>query len=273
MAEQSLCRVFVSYSHRDREFLEHLNPNLKLLERQQVIDAWYDGEIRAGDEWEPAIWENLSHADIVVVLVSQHSLASDFCNREVNRALQRHTEGSTRVIPVLVRHCEWTSTELAKLQILPASDSPLEVLDRELSAACLEVERAIRQSALEARARNTALAVNEMAVQQEFQQDLLGLVSLVIPALLRDEALTHLRNLRKGRTTNYEGRRSLRHELRHLAQLRLIERQEGHQISHLKNSVKVDLADYVRLTNAGVYWLDKVDEISRIKEQDSEKDQ
>ena len=269
MAEQQLCPVFVSYSHRDREFLEHLEPNLKLLERQRVIDAWYDGEIRAGDEWEPAIWENLSRADIVVVLVSQHSLASDFCNRELSRALQRHADGSVRVIPVLVRHCEWTSTELAKLQILPSSDSPLEVLDRGLSAACLEVERAIRQSAVESRARHTAQAVSEIAVQQEFQQDLLGLVSLVIPALLRDEALKHLRNLHIGNTANYEGRSSLRHELRHLAQLRLIERHEGRHIGHIRNRKTVDLADYVCLTAAGVYWLDKIKEISTIEAQDN----
>ena len=53
-------------------------------------------------------------------------LASDYCfDVEMKRALERHDRGETRVIPVIVRACDWTSSPFARLQALPKDAKPV----------------------------------------------------------------------------------------------------------------------------------------------------
>lgn len=79
-----------------------------------------------GETWDEAIKENLHKADIILLLLSPDSLASDyFYNKEVADALVRHQAGVCKVVPVIVRHCLWETTELAHLQALPQDAKPI----------------------------------------------------------------------------------------------------------------------------------------------------
>jgi hypothetical protein len=47
--------VFVSYSHLDEAYKTDLLKHLEPLRKMGLIRTWFDGEIKAGDEWEKSI--------------------------------------------------------------------------------------------------------------------------------------------------------------------------------------------------------------------------
>jgi hypothetical protein len=113
-------RVFVSYSHKDQRFLFALEEQLKLLQRKGYLCWWTDQKIVLGDDWRIAIGDNLEEADVILLLVSIHFLASDFCwEVELARAIERHHDGTARVIPIFVRSCRWQKTPIEGLQGVP----------------------------------------------------------------------------------------------------------------------------------------------------------
>lgn len=113
-------RLFISYSHKDERFRNELETHLKLLQRQGRIEVWHDRKIEAGDEWKRKIDENLERAEMILLLISADFMASDYCYAiEMTRALERHENGEARVIPVIVRDCNWHSAPFGKLQALP----------------------------------------------------------------------------------------------------------------------------------------------------------
>jgi tetratricopeptide (TPR) repeat protein len=112
--------VFFSYSHKDEKLLGKLRDHLSNLKRLGVIADWYDRKIGAGKEWENAIDEHLDSASVILLLISSNFMASDYCNDiEVRRAMERHEAGEARVIPVLLRPCDWDGAPFSKLNALP----------------------------------------------------------------------------------------------------------------------------------------------------------
>ena len=113
-------RLFYSYSHKDETLRDELEEALALLKRQGLISGWHDRKIGAGDEWKGAIDKNLEEAQIVLLLVSASFLASDYCwDVETKRAVERHAQGEAKVIPVILRPCDWHGAPFSKLQSLP----------------------------------------------------------------------------------------------------------------------------------------------------------
>lgn len=120
-------RIFVSYSHKDERLLSELKTHLSPLLRQNLIEAWDDREIRAGEDFSEKINENLERADIIILLVSSDFIASDYCyEREMARALERHEKKEARVVPVIVRDAKWeVIPQLSKLQAVPKNGKPV----------------------------------------------------------------------------------------------------------------------------------------------------
>lgn len=126
MSDQPTAKLFFSYSHEDEALRDQLAKHLKLLEHQEVIDAWHDRKIGAGTEWKDAIDDNLEAADIILLLISVDFLASDYCfDVEMRRAMERHEEKSAVVIPVSLRPCDTTGPDFMKLQGLPKDFTPV----------------------------------------------------------------------------------------------------------------------------------------------------
>jgi hypothetical protein len=113
-------RLFYSYSHKDEVLRDELEEALALLNQQGLIAGWHDRRIGAGDEWKGAIDKNLEEAQIILLLVSASFIASKYCwDIEVKRAIGRHDGGQARVIPVILRPCDWQGAPFGKLQALP----------------------------------------------------------------------------------------------------------------------------------------------------------
>lgn len=118
--------AFISYSHRDEEFKDELVIHLTNLKRQGKLRAWQDRDIEAGIEWDSAIKQQLESAELILLLITPRFLASDYCyDLEMQRAVQRHDEGTARVIPIIVRPCDWQGTPFSKLQVVPRDAKPI----------------------------------------------------------------------------------------------------------------------------------------------------
>jgi internalin A len=117
--------VFLAYSHRDEALVDELRMHLKPLERTGAIRI-HDRKVLPGQEWDAAIDAHVRDADVIVALVSADFLASDYCwGVEMNLALDAHHAGRSRLLPVILRACDWTGTPLGKLQASPTDGVPV----------------------------------------------------------------------------------------------------------------------------------------------------
>lgn len=119
-------RILFCYSHEDEAILNKLKAHLIPLQRQGLVDLWYDRDIRAGTVWEQEINNYLETAQIILLLVSSDFMASEYCySTEMRRAIERHERGEARVIPVILRWVMWKQTPLGKLHALPKDGLPI----------------------------------------------------------------------------------------------------------------------------------------------------
>jgi hypothetical protein len=119
-------RIFFSYSHKDEDLRDRLETQLAMLKRKGAIDVWHDRKIGAGDEFAGCIHQELERADVVLLLVSSDFLASNYCyDIEMARALERHADGTARVIPVILRPCDWLDAPFGKLMAAPQDGKPI----------------------------------------------------------------------------------------------------------------------------------------------------
>lgn len=139
--------VFMSYSHADEDLRNELEKHLAGLKRQGAITIWHDRRIVPGDELHGQISEHLDAADIILLLVSADFLASDYCyDVEMKRALERHDRGEVRVIPVILRPCDWKGAPFGGLMAVPGDAKPI-IKHATLDDGFLEVAQAIRRVA------------------------------------------------------------------------------------------------------------------------------
>jgi len=142
-----MARLFFSYSHKDEDYRNQLEVHLSMLKRQGVISVWHDRCLLAGDEVDAGIAEELERADIVLLLVSPDFLASEYCyGIEMQRAMARHEQGTARVIPVILRPCEWDQTSFKKLLASPTDGKPVSKFTSP-DDAFLDITKAIRKAA------------------------------------------------------------------------------------------------------------------------------
>lgn len=120
--------IFCSYSHRDEDLVRELQVRLKGLERQGLVETWHDRKIGAGADWKGEIDASLNEANIVLLLISPDYLASEYCwDVEMKKALERHKQGLSLVIPVMLRSCDWADAPFSELNVLPQDGKPVAV--------------------------------------------------------------------------------------------------------------------------------------------------
>jgi len=129
MAKDKL-KVFLSYAHEDEAMKVQLDRNLVGLKMTNKIEVWDDTAIFAGDVWDESIGQALQEADIILLLISVDFNNSKYIwETELNIALERHTKKEARVIPVILRTCDWGDMPYARLQALPPNGKPISTYD------------------------------------------------------------------------------------------------------------------------------------------------
>ena len=88
--KQRVCmRLFISYAHEDRPFVEKLASSLRELD----MSVWYDTlEVSVGDSLLDKINKGLQASDYVLVVLSKNSASSEWVRKEMNAAFFREIE-------------------------------------------------------------------------------------------------------------------------------------------------------------------------------------
>ena len=120
-------RLFITYSHKDVKAKDQLITYLATMKHEGLINIWHDNEILPGDTWRDSIYKNLAESDILLYLVSDDSLASENCNKELTEALN----ANVRVIPIILERCDWLDHQLSDFQVLPDKGQPINVWENE----------------------------------------------------------------------------------------------------------------------------------------------
>lgn len=118
--------IFISYSHLDTDLAALLDTHLAALRREGIVATWFDRRIGPGDQWREVIDERLDRAALVLILISANFIASDYCwDVELRRAMERHAAGKARIIPVILRDCDWQHLPFGAFQAVPAGSRPV----------------------------------------------------------------------------------------------------------------------------------------------------
>ena len=160
-AARRVNQIFVSYSHRDVEWLERLKvmlaPYLHMGETE--LDLWDDKRLNAGEQWDVEIQQALSRAGVAVALVSADFLASPYIvNRELAPLVKAAREGGTRLLWMYVSAAGWEETPLRNFQATHDTKIPLDARTRpEQNEILKSIAQQIKQAALGATSRFKSL--------------------------------------------------------------------------------------------------------------------
>jgi adenylate cyclase len=145
--------VFVSYSHRDRDWLRALQTHLQPYVRHASLAVWDDTQIRPGADWKQEIGKALARAKVAVLLVSPHFLESEFVAREEWPALlaAARREGLI-VIWFVLSACSYGETDIPTYQAALDPSQPLDGMttadqNRAWVKVCQEIKRGLTSSA------------------------------------------------------------------------------------------------------------------------------
>src|SRR4051812_38184466 len=94
-----MAHIFISYSRRDKTYVQKLNDALKARGKETWVD--WEGILPSAD-WLKEIYTAIENADAVVYILSPDSVASEVCGQEINHALVNNK----RVVPVVCRDVE-----------------------------------------------------------------------------------------------------------------------------------------------------------------------
>lgn len=159
--------IFYSYSHKDEKLRDKLETHLSSLKIQGLIAGWHDRRIEAGQEWEGTIDEHLDSARVILLLISADFLASPYCyDVEVARAIERHEAGAARVIPVILKPCDWKETAFSKLQPLPKDGKPVTTW-KNRDQAFTDIAQGIRAAVASIRRTSLQEAIKQTPTRQQ----------------------------------------------------------------------------------------------------------
>ena len=124
-------KIFISYSHKDMDWLNKVQTNLKVLRHNNHdFDLWDDTRIKSGDKWKIEIENALKDSGIAILIISTDFLASDFIRSdELPTLLRNAKENGTRILPLIVRPCLFTRDKnLSEFQSVNPPNKPLSSL-------------------------------------------------------------------------------------------------------------------------------------------------
>jgi len=140
-------KVFISYCHKDKKFLDELLTHLKPIERSGQLTSWSDKKIEPGSKWFDEIEKELSVAKVAVLLVTANFLASNFIHEhELMPLLKKAAEGGVRILWIPVRACSYKDTPINKYQAISSPDKPLAQMKAERDKAWVLICEKIQQA-------------------------------------------------------------------------------------------------------------------------------
>ncbi len=141
-------KIFVSYSHKDADWLERLSLQLKpyLRQAESDLDLWDDRRIQPGGQWETEIETALQAAGVAVVLVSANFLGSSFvADKELPVIINAARKGDLRLIWLYLSPAGYEMTPLAEFQAVHDTKKPLAAM------STVDAEQVLKEAAAKIR--------------------------------------------------------------------------------------------------------------------------
>jgi hypothetical protein len=142
-------QVFISYSRKDKKWLDRLQTTLKPLTREGKIKVWADTQIEAGNKWREEISKALATAKVAVLLVTQNFLASDFiASNELPPFLKAAKKDGLVILWIAVSSSMFKETEIEQYNAVNDPSRPLDGLttakqNKELTRIGDEIKKAM----------------------------------------------------------------------------------------------------------------------------------
>ena len=176
-------QLFISYSHRDRAWVERLRTMIAPLVRDFGLKLWDDSQIPPGAKWKEEIEKALASAKVALLLVSDDFIASEFVtNQELPPLLQAAEQEGLTILWVKLWPCLVEYTPIAVYQAVIDPSQPLaRMSDVDQREALLRIAKEIRRTFEEARkkekseradAERVALEQNLKRYEKEFRDAL-----------------------------------------------------------------------------------------------------
>jgi hypothetical protein len=92
-------KVFISYSHKDKPFVQNLTLDLE----KMGLDIWVDSStIKGGEYWGREIQKAIDECSFFIVVLTPDSVESKWVTNELSYALSK----GLRILPIMLRQCE-----------------------------------------------------------------------------------------------------------------------------------------------------------------------
>ena len=131
-------QIFISYSHKDKSWLEQVSKFLSPSIGASKVKAWDDTGIAAGEDWEATINAAIARASVAVLLVSQDFLTSKFIiERELPSIKQAAANGNLRIIWIPLSAGLYEIQGLDRIQAVHDPNQPLDTLPEPQQRAAL----------------------------------------------------------------------------------------------------------------------------------------
>lgn len=149
--------IFISYSHKDEpkkpgpkdeRWLSFVQSHLAPAVKHGMYELWADEDIPGGGAWRQEITRKLDECDVCVLLVSRHSLASDFIiDVEIETLRKRRAKGDAEIFPIVLTPCAVeTAPWIKEIQLRPPNGQPLSDFEenerhKQMAAIAKEIAR------------------------------------------------------------------------------------------------------------------------------------
>ena len=141
-------KIFISYSHKDKTWLDKLLLHLKPYKLEDLL--WEDTKIRPGTDWRENIKKELESAKAAILLVSPYFLASDFIlNNELPQLLDAAKNKGLKILWIAVTYSSYDEIEIERYQALNELSNPLDnikdevELNKEFVTICKKIKKEI----------------------------------------------------------------------------------------------------------------------------------
>ena len=124
-------KIFVAYAREDRRWFKEdpncypLIPRIRdILRAEGVAKVWWDETIPPASPWREEIERHVQDADIAILLVSSHFLASEYVRTTELPMIERRVKArKMKALAVIVGHCDWQQVSIVGDYQLARGDS------------------------------------------------------------------------------------------------------------------------------------------------------
>lgn len=190
MSEKPLS-VVILHHQTEADISRRLKQHLSPLIGKGEVSVWDGEDIRGGGNTEQETRRAVEGAYIVVCLLSADLLSDgEYWNNFVGLAYQKSQNGPLKLVPVLARACDWESTFLGKMKVLPQGGKSIRHskwadADQPYREIAREAEALVKQISLSQKTKTTAQQGS--VIPNEFQE-----IEAIFETKKDDEVMSHI---------------------------------------------------------------------------------